>query len=156
MTYTTFMSIETRTTRKVHTLSGSDCRVTDRQMNSSSSLEMIPACPQIFHGRESELLAVTQALLHDDPARIAILGVGGIGKSALALAALHSPDVVSKFSTRQYYISCESASSPSMLISIVAAFFGASEDEKPMKVIMRHLRHVAPSVLVLDNFETPW
>lgn len=128
-----------------------------RISTSSSSLSMIPASPKIFHGREAELAHVINALLHDDPARIAILGIGGIGKSTLCLAALHSADIVSKFSTRQYFVSCESASSASMLIHTVGRYFGAREDENPMMVIKGYIRrHNGPSVLVLDNFETPW
>lgn len=46
-----------------------------------------------------------------------------------------------------------------MLMNIVGRYFGAQEDQlkKPMNAIMAYiLSHVGPSVLVLDNFETPW
>ncbi|KAJ7090638.1 hypothetical protein C8R44DRAFT_750873 [Mycena epipterygia] len=43
---------------------------------------------RIFHGRDLELQAVVD-ILKQDSARIAILGPGGMGKTSLAIAALH-------------------------------------------------------------------
>ncbi|KAJ7817671.1 hypothetical protein B0H14DRAFT_3741639 [Mycena olivaceomarginata] len=55
----------------------------------------------IFHGRESELDEVISALMQQ-PARIAILGTGGIGKTALALATLHHPSIEQKYPQRHF------------------------------------------------------
>ncbi|KAJ7266854.1 hypothetical protein C8J57DRAFT_1469902 [Mycena rebaudengoi] len=67
------------------------------EQNSSNSLSLLPGSPKIFHGRERELDFIV-AMLLCDPARAAILGPGGIGKSTLAIAALHHPAVTEKYS----------------------------------------------------------
>ncbi|KAJ7462867.1 hypothetical protein FB451DRAFT_1494899 [Mycena latifolia] len=54
------------------------------------------AKPKIFHGRESELKEIVD-ILHQESPRIAILGAGGMGKTSLAKAALHHPDIKSKY-----------------------------------------------------------
>ncbi|KAJ7253873.1 hypothetical protein C8J57DRAFT_1473713 [Mycena rebaudengoi] len=59
---------------------------------SSSANSLLPASPKIFHGRESELKDVVNVLLQNS-ARVAILGTGGMGKTSLATAALHNPQV---------------------------------------------------------------
>ncbi|KAJ7462871.1 hypothetical protein FB451DRAFT_1494902 [Mycena latifolia] len=64
--------------------------------SSSNSLSMLPAKPKIFHGRESELKEIVDILQQESP-RIAILGAGGIGKTSLAKATLHHPDIASKY-----------------------------------------------------------
>ncbi|KAJ7344091.1 hypothetical protein DFH08DRAFT_810618 [Mycena albidolilacea] len=50
----------------------------------------------IFHGRDSELEDIIQ-ILGQQSVRIAILGGGGMGKTSLAKAVLHHPDVVANF-----------------------------------------------------------
>ncbi|KAJ7018450.1 hypothetical protein C8F04DRAFT_1328146, partial [Mycena alexandri] len=59
---------------------------------SSELFSMIPSQPKIFHGRDSELQEIAKILQHQFP-RIAILGPGGMGKTSLARAVLHHPDL---------------------------------------------------------------
>lgn len=118
---------------------------------------MLPGSPKIFHGREEELDYLVSALLRDEPARVAILGTGGIGKSSLALAALHHPDVMEEFGTRRFFITCDGTNSATSMISAIAAHFNLDQHDKPAQAVLRHFINLpGPAVLVLDNFETPW
>ncbi|KAJ7108366.1 hypothetical protein C8R43DRAFT_1243548 [Mycena crocata] len=122
--------------------------------NSSGSLSILPAPPQIFHGRDSELRAVLW-ILAEDFARVAILGAGGMGKTSLAVAVLHQPDVVNKF-PRRYCIPCHSTANRSDLISSIASHLGVTMGPNLARRIVRHLSASPPVLMILDNFETPW
>lgn len=115
---------------------------------------MLPSRPNIFHGRETEFQQVVDALQHDD-ARIAILGPGGIGKTSLAAAVLHHTDVTNKYPDR-YFVPCHSTLSCADLLSAIAAQVGLQPGPNLSKKIFRHFNYSPPSLLVLDNFETPW
>lgn len=127
------------------------------ECSSSSSVgSLLPGRPKIFHGRETELDNIIGDLLHKTPAHIAILGPGGIGKSSLALAALHDERVIDAFSDR-YFIPCDSAYSAGDLVSLIATYFGIVESSKPTKAIVKYLAKLSgQAVLVLDNLETSW
>ncbi|KAJ7466745.1 hypothetical protein B0H11DRAFT_2047551 [Mycena galericulata] len=126
--------------------------------SSSSSLSiLLPGSPKIFHGRETETEHLVGNLLSPTPSCTAVLGPGGIGKSSLALAALHHPDVVAAFGDNRFFIPLDSASSSESLLSVIAAHFGLEQQGKVMRSIMKYLSDLTgPSVLVLDNFESPW
>ncbi|KAJ7288724.1 P-loop containing nucleoside triphosphate hydrolase protein, partial [Mycena rebaudengoi] len=115
---------------------------------------MLPPPPQIFHGRDSELQDIIKLLLRDS-ARIAILGTGGIGKTSLATAALHDSQVEGKYS-RRYFVPCHSSSTCSQLVSTVADHIGVEKSSNLAQKIVHYLDHSPPSLLVLDNLETPW
>ncbi|KAJ6455497.1 hypothetical protein C8R45DRAFT_1076933 [Mycena sanguinolenta] len=89
----------------------SSIRTSTKSQASSQSLPLLPSMPQIFHGRESELAQIVQ-LLDQQCAKIAILGPGGIGKTSLARAALHHPDVAAKYEDR-LFITMRGAEHPS-------------------------------------------
>lgn len=94
-------------------------------------------------------------ILRRDSPRMAILGTGGIGKTSLATAALHHPEIMSRF-TNRYFISCDSAVTSSDLVSIVASNLSLEPSRNLAKVVAHHLSSGPPSLLVFDNFETPW
>ncbi|KAJ7126024.1 hypothetical protein C8R44DRAFT_118563 [Mycena epipterygia] len=121
---------------------------------SSISLPMLPGCPKIFHGRERELDDVVHILLQDAP-RVAILGTGGMGKTSLATAALHHPDVSVKYANR-YFIGCHSTPSCTELLSTIASHIGLDKGLRLSERIYGYFLYSPASLLILDNLETPW
>ncbi|KAF7354376.1 NB-ARC domain-containing protein [Mycena venus] len=121
--------------------------------NSSISLSILPPPPQIFHGRRYELDCIVQ-LLKQDSAHIAILGAGGMGKTSLAIMALHHVDVAAKYPDR-YFVQCHSIVASSDLLSTLASHLGMQKGSNLLGNIIMHFSRT-PTLLVLDNFETPW
>ncbi|KAJ7321821.1 P-loop containing nucleoside triphosphate hydrolase protein, partial [Mycena albidolilacea] len=122
--------------------------------SSASLLPLLPAKPKIFHGRHKELAAVVD-LLMVQPARISILGPGGIGKTTLATAVLHYPDLVSKYNQR-YFVQCDGANGTSELIDTVSFHLGLEPSRQPTDRIIEHFSNTGPTILVLDNLDTVW
>lgn len=120
----------------------------------SSAMSMIPPSPQIFHGREQELVELLLILNQETP-RVVILGPGGIGKTSLASAALHHSQVNTKYS-QCYFISCQSTNTCTSLVANIATHLGLPQSQNPTRKIVHHFRSSDPCLLVLDNFETPW
>ncbi|KAJ7268482.1 hypothetical protein C8J57DRAFT_1612585 [Mycena rebaudengoi] len=121
---------------------------------SSSGNSLLPASPKIFHGRESDLKDVVNVLLQNS-AHIVILGAGGMGKTSLAIAALHDPQVEAKYSHR-YFVPCHSSPTCTELAATIADHIGLEKGSNMAKKIAHHFAHAPPSLLVLDNLETPW
>ncbi|KAJ6549147.1 P-loop containing nucleoside triphosphate hydrolase protein, partial [Mycena vulgaris] len=113
-----------------------------------------PASPQIFYGRESELQEIVSTLKQDF-ARIAILGTGGMGKTSLAIAALQHSDIAGKFANR-FFIPCHSTATRADLIASIASHLGVHVGPNLARKVVRHLSYGPPTLLILDNFETPW
>ncbi|KAJ7461209.1 hypothetical protein FB451DRAFT_1498459, partial [Mycena latifolia] len=126
---------------------------TDSQ-NSSTSFGILPAKPKIFHGRESELNDILKVFNEESP-RIAILGAGGIGKISLARAALHHPDISSKYE-ESFFVACDSATTGTELAALVGSILELKPGKNPTKTVVQYFLRGPPCLLVLDNMATAW
>ncbi|KAI0054521.1 TPR-like protein [Artomyces pyxidatus] len=133
-------------------------QVSDSQVTAIAS--RLPARPQIFHGRDEHIEAIIALMFNNSrtPARIAILGPGGIGKTALSLATLHHPLVQAKFKDLIYFVQCEACLSAAALLVEIAQTLKIQLDQSvhlDQKVIS--MLSLYPACLIcLDNFETCW
>ena len=123
-----------------------------------------PIRPQVFFGRNNELNTIIDLIFSSpSPARIAILGPGGVGKTALALAVITNEKVVSRFGDSRYLVSCESLMSRDALLAAIANSLSVLQPENGTTSEGRSLRLEVLSalgseecILCLDNFESPW
>ncbi|KAJ7146664.1 hypothetical protein C8R44DRAFT_845711 [Mycena epipterygia] len=122
--------------------------------NSSNSISLLPAKPKILYGRESELQHIMETMCQE-PARIAILGAGGMGKTSLAKAALHHPDIMAKYQHR-FFVASDSATTSIELAALIGLHIGLKPGKDLTKPIVNYFLNNGPSLLVLDNLETLW
>ena len=120
--------------------------------------------PQVFFGRDGELNKIIDLIFSSDSAaRIAILGPGGVGKTALAHAVLTHEKVASRFSNLCYLVPCESLTSRDALLVALANTLsllqpGTTSDGYSVGLEPRVLSALGSEkcILCLDNFESPW
>ncbi|KAJ7794986.1 hypothetical protein B0H14DRAFT_2161029, partial [Mycena olivaceomarginata] len=107
-----------------------------------------------FHGRESEIQDLVNTLLAE-PARVALLGPGGMGKTALAVVGIHNQKVADRYPTR-HFIPCDSVHTKDSLVATIASHLGLETSQATAKHVVHYLATSSPCLLILDNFETPW
>ncbi|KAJ7863001.1 P-loop containing nucleoside triphosphate hydrolase protein, partial [Mycena leptocephala] len=119
-------------------------------------ISMLPAKPKIFHGRESELKQIVQSLQQESGStRIAILGAGGMGKTSLARAALHHPEVAAKYEHR-LFVAADSATTSIELAALIGSQLALKPGKDLTKAVVQHFSRGPPCLFILDNLETPW
>jgi Cdc6-like AAA superfamily ATPase len=122
---------------------------------SSNSLSLLPSETKIFHGRESEVTAIIETFDHGTP-RIAILGAGGMGKTSLARAVLHHPEISARYAQHRVFIPCDKTSSSAKLAALIGEYLGLEAGNDLTSHVIRYLAKGPPLLLVLDNLETIW
>lgn len=118
-----------------------------------------PAAPTVFTGRNELVAEAVHELCQAKQAHMAILGAGGIGKTALALHIMKDEVIKEKFRDNMYFVPCELFSDGSSLIQglVQALRLSVMEGHSPYETLEKHLElSHDPILIVLDNFETPW
>ncbi|KAJ7482675.1 hypothetical protein FB451DRAFT_1029882, partial [Mycena latifolia] len=108
-----------------------------------------------FHGRELEVATIIQQLDQQIP-RIAILGGGGMGKTSLARAILHHPQITARYNQHRFFVACDAASSSVHISALIGPQVGLQPGQDLTKPVVRYFSSGPPSLLILDNLETVW
>lgn len=75
-------------------------------------------------------------------------------KTSLSLVVLHHPIIAESFKSNRWFIQCEGSTTPQGLISAIANRLELSGDKLLERIILSF--EMQCTILVLDNFETPW
>ncbi|MCB9457332.1 MAG: hypothetical protein H6671_15205 [Anaerolineaceae bacterium] len=113
----------------------------------------LPASLTPFVGRKQELIEVTRLLRDRHERLVTVLGVGGIGKTRLALAAARA--VLSNFSDGVYFVPLVALHDPEDIVLAIAERVGYKfqpGQRSQRQQIVDYLRNRCV-LLVLDNFE---
>lgn len=135
---------------------------------------MLPRVPRHFYGREKQIDAAVAVLTASAPGKVAILGAAGIqvlsdrvlllrnrcfagiGKTSIASMVLYDQRIVDCFGDRRYFIACDAAGGKDELLTAIAGPLGLQGDKLQKKILDMFGDSPHRSILVLDNFESPW
>ena len=112
----------------------------------------LPVAPTPLVGRERELEAVCALIEREDVRLLTLSGVGGIGKTRLALAA--AARLGGRFADGVGFADLSSVQSPELVPGAVAASVGVpQEGTRPVADLLIERLGGTQVLLVLDNFE---
>ncbi|KAF7324387.1 Tetratricopeptide repeat protein 28 [Mycena venus] len=118
---------------------------------------ILPPKPHFMYGREREKEAIISTLIGPSPARVAILGAGGIGKTTLAVSVLYDERCLMRYDSR-YFVACDGVTSAELLLTELANVLRLPRDqldENMHDLVLASFRRDA-SVICFDNLETAW
>ena len=144
---------------KVTIFPRNDWRGTDVPIASQALtfLHQLPSPPADFVGRAKELADLQKGLTHNDAAGVLIQGIGGIGKTSLALKLAHN--LMPSYPDGQIFLDLKGASREPLLPSSIMAHVIRSfhpqaripAAEPELTALYRSILHERRVLLVLDN-----
>jgi predicted ATPase len=112
----------------------------------------LPIQPTPFIGREKEVDAVGQLLLHREVHLVTLTGPGGVGKTRLAFQV--AAELAEHFPDGRWFVSLTTISDPDLVIPAIIQTLGLREAREQSS--LEHLKDVLQTkntLLLLDNFE---
>jgi tetratricopeptide (TPR) repeat protein len=118
--------------------------------------------PAHFFGRDeyvAEMVRIVNGCIKAGRgARLVVRGYGGIGKTSVALAVCHHPEIRDLFGEFRFFIECEAAETPALLLQEVADSLGINlSNGDAQSVVAEQLKVISNNqslLLILDNAET--
>jgi predicted ATPase/class 3 adenylate cyclase len=112
----------------------------------------LPLQPTLFIGREQEVDALQQLLLHESSRLVTLTGPGGVGKTRLALQV--AAELSEHFIDGTWFVSLAPISDPDLVIPTISQTLGLREvrDQSPLEHVKISLKE-KKVLLLLDNFE---
>jgi hypothetical protein len=78
-----------------------------------------------------------------------------MGKTCLARAVLHRPEIASRFE-QKFFVSAVSANTSVALAALIGLHLGLKPGKDLTKDVVQYFSGQPPCLLILDNLETPW
>ncbi|KAF7362278.1 hypothetical protein MVEN_00574300 [Mycena venus] len=132
---------------------------TNQPHNAPLPRQDMPPPPHIFFGREHVVDNIVSLLVSEHASRVCIAGVGGMGKTSVALAVIDSATIKDAFAKRYiFWVPCVEAKSADLLRRILYAQLRiTAESYDSLDPLIAELdASKERRLLLLDNFETPW
>ncbi len=106
-------------------------------------------------GRDGDIADLIAALVPAENGGSAlVLGGPGFGKTTITEKVALHPDMVARFGPRRWIIKLADVTSAAGILTRIAETIGLQTTAQPAAIKLRLAE--APSLLVLDNLETPW
>ena len=109
----------------------------------------IPVAPLI--GRDADLASLRRLILGRDRAFVTLAGIGGVGKSRLAVEV--SRRAMPRRDGRIAFVPLDGVSDASLVLPAIAGAMGVAEPGRPLVESLAEALGRAPSLLVLDTVE---